>query len=179
MISRRSSGSRRADSAVEPTRSQNITVTWRRSAASWEVCRKRRIGCGYRVAQRGDGIEQLAAMPDGADAKLFQVLRRQTRQDRVVDRIVAERRLILFETKAPQPTSKFHRDVSTSTWRAMIVQAHLPVQVTHQRRAQPHRKRTFTRMRGRKRASRDEWFARFNLNARLSSKNQHFVALTR
>jgi hypothetical protein len=30
-----SSGSRRADSAVEPTRSANITVSWRRSAASW------------------------------------------------------------------------------------------------------------------------------------------------
>src|SRR5712691_6409342 len=33
MIARRSSGSKRADSAVEPTRSQNITVSWRRSAA--------------------------------------------------------------------------------------------------------------------------------------------------
>ena len=30
--SRRSSGSIRAESAVEPTRSENITVTWRRSA---------------------------------------------------------------------------------------------------------------------------------------------------
>ena len=33
MTSRRSSGSMRAESAVEPTRSQNITVTWRRSAS--------------------------------------------------------------------------------------------------------------------------------------------------
>src|SRR5512140_2399906 len=32
MISRRSSGSSCAASAVEPTRSQNITVSWRRSA---------------------------------------------------------------------------------------------------------------------------------------------------
>ena len=32
MTSRRSSGSIRAESAVEPTRSENITVTWRRSA---------------------------------------------------------------------------------------------------------------------------------------------------
>src|SRR5215831_2924380 len=32
MTSRRSSGSIRADSAVEPTKSENITVTWRRSA---------------------------------------------------------------------------------------------------------------------------------------------------
>jgi hypothetical protein len=34
VTSRRSSGSIRADSAVEPTRSENITVTCRRSAAS-------------------------------------------------------------------------------------------------------------------------------------------------
>src|SRR5215468_4981289 len=32
MISRMSSGSRRAERAVEPTRSQNMTVSWRRSA---------------------------------------------------------------------------------------------------------------------------------------------------
>ena len=31
MTSRRSSGSTRADSAVEPTKSENVTVTWRRS----------------------------------------------------------------------------------------------------------------------------------------------------
>ena len=34
MTSRRSSGSMRAESAVEPTKSENITVTWRRSAVS-------------------------------------------------------------------------------------------------------------------------------------------------
>jgi hypothetical protein len=34
MTSRMSSGSSRTDSAVEPTRSENITVSWRRSAAS-------------------------------------------------------------------------------------------------------------------------------------------------
>ena len=36
MTSRRSSGSIRAESAVEPTRSENITVTWRRSVVSFE-----------------------------------------------------------------------------------------------------------------------------------------------
>src|SRR6185312_3383044 len=35
MISRMSSGSRRADIAVDPARSQNSTVSWRRSAATW------------------------------------------------------------------------------------------------------------------------------------------------
>src|SRR5215469_8200702 len=33
MTARRSSGSRRAESSVEPTRSQNMTVSWRRSAS--------------------------------------------------------------------------------------------------------------------------------------------------
>src|SRR5215467_13463048 len=35
MTSRRSSGSMRTESVVEPTTSANITVTWRRSAVSW------------------------------------------------------------------------------------------------------------------------------------------------
>ena len=47
-------------------------------------------------------------MPDKSDAKILQVLRRQTRQDRVVDLILAERRLIFFEAKPPQPTSDVH-----------------------------------------------------------------------
>src|SRR5215468_5514110 len=34
MTSRKSSGSSRDDSGVEPTRSQNMTVSWRRSAVS-------------------------------------------------------------------------------------------------------------------------------------------------
>jgi hypothetical protein len=57
-------------------------------------------------------------MPDRPDAQLFQVLRRETRQDRFVDGIVPERRLLLFETEAPQPTSKIHRVVPTPVWRA-------------------------------------------------------------
>ena len=47
-------------------------------------------------------------MPDKSDTKVLQVLRRQTRQDRVVDLILAECRLILFEAKPPQPTSDVH-----------------------------------------------------------------------
>jgi hypothetical protein len=41
MTSRRSSGSTRAERVFEPTKSENITVIWRRSAAS----------CGQRVRQ--------------------------------------------------------------------------------------------------------------------------------
>src|SRR6266567_7721476 len=74
-------------------------------------CRK---GIGRRCfrarvsAQGGDGVEQLAAMPDNTYAKILEVLRCQVRQDRVIDRVLAECSLILSEAKAPQPTSKVH-----------------------------------------------------------------------
>ena len=58
--------------------------------------------------QGGGGVEQLSAMPNNGDAKILQVLRRQSRQDRVVDLVVAECRLVLFEAEPPQPTSDIH-----------------------------------------------------------------------
>ena len=47
-------------------------------------------------------------MSDKSDTKILQVLGRQARQDRVVDLILAECGLILFEAKPPQPTSDVH-----------------------------------------------------------------------
>ena len=52
MTSRMSSGSSRADIAVEPTRSQNMTVSCRRSAASGDCSR---LGTG--------GLDRFAAGP--------------------------------------------------------------------------------------------------------------------
>ena len=83
MTSRRSSGSMRAESAVEPTRSENITVTWRRSARSsggaLGATGRGRCVNGWRLAARiatqsSDGIEQLTPVPECGDAKLLQVL---------------------------------------------------------------------------------------------------------
>ena len=67
---------------------------WRRGS----LCRSGRMreSFGWRLflvritAQRSDGVEQRAAVPDKADAQILQVLRRQARQDLLVDRIVAE-----------------------------------------------------------------------------------------
>ena len=56
------------------------------------------------TAQRSDGVEQRAAVPDKADAQILQVPRRQAWQDFLVDRIVAECSLILSEAEASQPT---------------------------------------------------------------------------
>src|SRR5260370_35347409 len=53
-------------------------------------------------------------MSDSVDTQLFQVLRRQARQDRIVNRVLAECRLILFEAEAPQPTPDVHSGVLNS-----------------------------------------------------------------
>jgi hypothetical protein len=50
-------------------------------------------------------------MPDKRYSKILQILRRQTRQDSVVDLILAECRLIFFEAKTPQPTRDVHGGV--------------------------------------------------------------------
>jgi hypothetical protein len=45
---------------------------------------------------------------DKSDPEVLHVLGRQTRQGRIVDPILAEYGLILFEAKLPQPTSDIH-----------------------------------------------------------------------
>src|SRR5271166_3128900 len=92
MISRMSSGSRRAERAVEPTRSQNTTVIWRR--------------CGH--PERGDGVEKLAAVADLRDADILQIIGRQPRQHRFVDRVVAKGWRVLLQPKVTQPGRDIH-----------------------------------------------------------------------
>ena len=75
----------RAESAVEPTKSENITVTWRRSARSsgeaLGVLDAVVASTGGRltarvVTQSSDGIEEYPAMTNGTDADFLQVLLR-------------------------------------------------------------------------------------------------------
>ena len=78
MTSRRSSGSMRADSAVEPTKSENITVTWRRSALSWRLSRSLARPCGL-MCLAGSATEfcdcaQKFPPVAERDAEIFQVL---------------------------------------------------------------------------------------------------------
>ena len=49
-------------------------------------------------------------MPECRYAKFPQVLRRQARQDRVVNLVLADDRLVLSEAKAPQPNHYVHDD---------------------------------------------------------------------
>ena len=117
----------RADSAVEPTRSENITVTWRRSARS--------SGCGLGaldvVAASPEVVLPLASLrraamasssftrcPSDGDAKLLQVLFRQARKYRLVYVILAEGRLVLPEAKAPQPDHNVHEGAPNQGCRA-------------------------------------------------------------
>src|SRR6266436_616246 len=97
MTSRRSSGSRRAASMVEPTRSQNITVSCRRSAAAGAEA----------SGDAGDSVPS-PAMSDQTDAEILQILGRQARQDPCVDLVRTEGRLVLVEPEAAQPSPNIH-----------------------------------------------------------------------
>ena len=47
-------------------------------------------------------------MADGGDAEILQVVDRQSLQHRSVNVVVAERRLVLPKTQAPQPKPHVH-----------------------------------------------------------------------
>src|SRR5271169_6106917 len=92
MIARTSSGSSRAEIAVEPTRSQNITVSWRRSAASG-------FGAGSAAGRSAAGrpadssrIARNSFLPSIAedDAEFLQVLVGEFGKHREIDAIFSE-----------------------------------------------------------------------------------------
>ena len=112
----------RAERAVEPTKSENITVTWRRSARSsgecaWGTrrgrCVNRRLSTARLATQSSNGVEQLHPVPECRNAKLLQVLLRQAWKNRLVYLILAEDRLILPEAQAPQPDHNVHDGAPT------------------------------------------------------------------
>jgi hypothetical protein len=47
-------------------------------------------------------------MPDQGDAEMLQVIGRQAQQQRCVDLVFAEHRLVLFEPQPAQPRRDFH-----------------------------------------------------------------------
>ena len=60
MISRSSSGSSLVDSGVEPTRSQNMTVSWRRWGLVWPS----RLGRQCGLVELGDRAQYSLAMTE-------------------------------------------------------------------------------------------------------------------
>ncbi len=100
----------RAERAVEPTRSENITVTWRRSAAP-SSARDATAGGGAgtgaaaagRAIELGDRAQQLPPMTQRGHPEFFQVLVRQIGQDGKIDVVLAKALGVLAETELLEP----------------------------------------------------------------------------
>ena len=58
--------------------------------------------------QSGDSFEECSAVTNWTDANFLQVLRREAREDPLVDLVVAEGHLVFFEAQAPQPDHDIH-----------------------------------------------------------------------
>ena len=104
MTSRRSSGSSRVESSVEPTRSQNITVRWRRSG---RAIARTGGGGGAAVsvvasAEGGNRAQQLLAVAE-RDAERGQVLVVEIRQDVEIDVVVGEDGSVAAEAELLEP----------------------------------------------------------------------------
>ena len=56
-------------------------------------------------------------MPECGDAKLFEVLGGEVREDPFVDLVVAEGRLVFFKAQAPQPHHDVHDGAHNQWWR--------------------------------------------------------------
>jgi hypothetical protein len=57
-------------------------------------------------------------VPECGNAKLFEVLGGEAREDPLVDLVVAECRLVFFEAQAPQPDHHVHDGAHNQWWRA-------------------------------------------------------------
>ena len=108
MTSRRSSGSIRAESAVEPTRSENITVTCRRSAVSWVSGPVAATGVGEGASggatRAAIASSSFLRCPNDADADVLEIVVCQPAQQLAVDVVGAENLGILGETDRAEPT---------------------------------------------------------------------------
>ena len=93
-----SSGSRRAESAVEPTRSQNITVRWRRSAS----CRRACSAINFGLIEFGDHAQHFAAMAE-QDPEPIEVLVRQFGKDTKIDPVLGKTQRVLPKPKLLEP----------------------------------------------------------------------------
>jgi hypothetical protein len=114
MTARRSSGSSRANNAVEPTRSQNITVNWRRSASAGADASETAALTAAVGAERSDGVQQLAPVADRCNANLPEILRCQLRQHLPIDLVVAEGRHIALKAQSVQPRLYVHAVILSS-----------------------------------------------------------------
>ena len=106
----------RDDSAVEPITSQNITLSWRRSATNSGVPSSAEgavVCAGESLAalpgNAAIAFQELATMPDGGDAKLFKVLPPSGWEEPRRLRHFAGMLVRIFKTQLSQPVCDFHR----------------------------------------------------------------------
>ena len=94
----------RAESAVEPTRSENITVTWRRSAVSWASAPfgRRFRCCGRGPLKFADGREHLPSMPEG-DTEVLQILIGQVGEYRDINLVLGKALSVLGHAELFEP----------------------------------------------------------------------------
>ena len=118
MTSRRSSGSMRAESEVEPTRSENITVTWRRSALSWAFG-SIDAGCGdVGTAPISSAIARNIFRR--CPTKLFKVLIGQVAKDGGVDVALGKALRVLGHAERLEPVHNLrHRGPSSRIYRGL------------------------------------------------------------
>ena len=98
----------RAESAVEPTRSENITVTWRRSAVS-ECFNSAVTGSCCSAPKLLDSREHYPPMPE-QDVEILEVLISQMGKRRKIDAVVGKSLSVLLKPEVFEPTSNLlHR----------------------------------------------------------------------
>src|SRR5215813_321184 len=106
MTSRRSSGSMRAESVVDPTRSENITVIWRRSAVS--------VSGSVPAANLGvaGAMPVSSPMPKG-DADVFEILVGQIAKYRDINPVLGKGLGVLGHAELFEPVRNLlHRGAS-------------------------------------------------------------------
>jgi hypothetical protein len=88
--------------------------------------KRRKRGRDREGAERGNGVEQSAAMANRGDPKLAKVLGRQPAQYFPVNVVVAERGLILLEPEAAQPFAYIHSRSPKNGWPRIPLQSGSP-----------------------------------------------------
>ena len=90
-------------------RDQHGNVVYRSLQFTLGLCSRRRVaaGRGGHGTEGGDGLEEPLAVAE-RQTELFEVALVQLWQNIALDRVLAERRLVLGQPEAPQPIADIH-----------------------------------------------------------------------
>src|SRR4029077_17018525 len=108
----------RAERAVEPTKSENITVTWRRSAASWGLGSVTAWTCDVAGAAPASSLiaRRILRRITKEDAEVFQVLIGKVAKDRKINGVFSKTSRVLGHAELFEPIGNLlHGRKSTAT----------------------------------------------------------------